>query len=117
MSTSRGALKRAILVRTWAISSSGVVLWPGRSTTNAFGRSPYFSSGTPMTAASRTAGPPTPTDPDKWLETATVENGSWWRPWTEWLIARSGPEKATRATLGNRQYRPLAPAPGTYVFE
>ena len=62
-------------------------------------------------------GPPTPTDPDKWLETATVEPGSWWRPWTKWLIARSGHEKAARATLGNRQYRPLAPAPGTYVLE
>jgi len=62
-------------------------------------------------------GPPTPTDPDKWLETATVEPGSWWRPWTEWLITRSGHDKAARSTLGNRQYPPLAPAPGTYVFE
>ena len=62
-------------------------------------------------------GPPTPADPDKWLETATVEPGSWWRPWTEWLITRSGREKAAWATLGNRQYRPLAPAPGTYVHE
>ena len=62
-------------------------------------------------------GPPTPTDPDEWLKTAAVEKGSWWRPWTEWLIARSGPEKAARATLGNRQYPPLDPAPGTYVFE
>ncbi len=62
-------------------------------------------------------GPPTTTDPDGWLKTATVENGSWWRPWTEWLIARSGPQKAARATLGNRQYPPLHPAPGTYVFE
>jgi polyhydroxyalkanoate synthase subunit PhaC len=61
-------------------------------------------------------GPPTATDPDEWLKTATVENGSWWRPWTEWLIARSGPQKAARATLGNRQYPPLHPAPGTYVF-
>jgi polyhydroxyalkanoate synthase subunit PhaC len=62
-------------------------------------------------------GPPTATDPDEWLKTATVENGSWWRPWTDWLIARSGPQKAARATLGNRQYPPLHPAPGTYVFE
>ena len=62
-------------------------------------------------------GPPTAADPDEWLKTATVENGSWWRPWTEWLIARSGPQKAARATLGNRQYPPLHPAPGTYVFE
>ncbi len=62
-------------------------------------------------------GPPTPADPDEWQKTATVEKGSWWRPWTEWLVARSGPEKPARATLGNRQYRPLADAPGTYVFE
>src|SRR5271165_3961431 len=62
-------------------------------------------------------GPPTPTDPDEWLKTATVEKGSWWRPWTEWLIARSGNERQARATLGNRQYSPLCPAPGSYVTE
>jgi len=62
-------------------------------------------------------GPPTPTDPDEWLTTATVEKGSWWRPWTEWLTARSGSERPARKTLGNHQYPPLGPAPGTYVFE
>jgi polyhydroxyalkanoate synthase subunit PhaC len=59
----------------------------------------------------------TPTDPDEWIKTATVEHGSWWRPWTEWLIARSGTERQARTHLGNRQYPPLAPAPGTYVHE
>jgi polyhydroxyalkanoate synthase len=59
----------------------------------------------------------TPTDPDEWLKTATVEHGSWWRPWTEWLIARSGSERPARKTLGNSHYRPLDPAPGTYVHE
>ena len=62
-------------------------------------------------------GPPTATDPDEWLRTAAVQKGSWWRPWTEWLIARSGRERQARAILGNRQYPPLGPAPGTYVFE
>jgi polyhydroxyalkanoate synthase subunit PhaC len=61
--------------------------------------------------------PPTPTDPDEWLSTAPVEKGSWWRPWTEWLIARSGRERQASATLGNRQYPPLGPAPGTYVYQ
>jgi polyhydroxyalkanoate synthase subunit PhaC len=61
--------------------------------------------------------PPTATDPDEWLKTAEVEKGSWWRPWAEWLIARSGSEQPARKTLGNRQYRPLTPAPGTYVYE
>jgi len=62
-------------------------------------------------------GPPTPTDADEWLTTAAVRKGSWWRPWTEWLIARSGNERQARATLGNRQYSPLCPAPGSYVTE
>jgi polyhydroxyalkanoate synthase subunit PhaC len=62
-------------------------------------------------------GPPTSTDPDEWLKTATVEKGSWWRPWTDWLSARSGNERQARTTLGNRQYPPLGPAPGTYVYE
>jgi len=62
-------------------------------------------------------GPATPTDPDEWLSTAAVEKGSWWRPWIEWLIAHSGPERQAPATLGNRQYPPTSPAPGTYVYQ
>ena len=62
-------------------------------------------------------GPPTPTDPDEWLATTPTEKGSWWRPWTEWLSDRSGGTKKAPASLGNRQYPPLGPAPGTYVFE
>jgi polyhydroxyalkanoate synthase subunit PhaC len=60
---------------------------------------------------------PTPTDPDKWLSTAPVEKGSWWRPWIEWLTARSGPERQAPTTLGNRQYPALGPAPGSYVSQ
>jgi polyhydroxyalkanoate synthase subunit PhaC len=62
-------------------------------------------------------GRPTPTDPDEWLSTASVEKGSWWRPWTEWLSDRSGNERQARTTLGSREFPPLDPAPGTYVFE
>ena len=62
-------------------------------------------------------GVPAPDDADEWLKTAGVEKGSWWRPWTEWLIARSGNERQARATLGNRHYSPLCPAPGSYVTE
>jgi polyhydroxyalkanoate synthase subunit PhaC len=62
-------------------------------------------------------GPPEPTDADEWLKTAAVEKGSWWRPWTEWLVARSGNERQARVTLGNRKYPPLCPAPGSYVTE
>ena len=44
-------------------------------------------------------------------------HGSWWRQWGEWLVSRSGGQKQARATLGNREYPPLGPAPGTYVHE
>src|ERR1022692_4351593 len=55
-STVFGALKRAIFSRQKAMISSAVALSPGLSVTNAFGTSPHFSSGTPTTAASSTAG-------------------------------------------------------------
>ena len=51
------------------------------------------------------------------LATATEHHGSWWPQWIEWLIARSGTEKAAPSALGSRKYPPLGPAPGTYVHE
>ena len=62
-------------------------------------------------------GPPDSDDPDQWLAGATEHHGSWWPQWIEWLIARSGQEKAPPRALGNRKYPPLGPAPGTYVHE
>ena len=62
-------------------------------------------------------GPPTSDDPDEWMARATEHHGSWWPQWIEWLIARSGPEKAPASALGNRKYPPLGPAPGTYVHQ
>jgi polyhydroxyalkanoate synthase subunit PhaC len=60
-------------------------------------------------------GAPSLPDPDGWLAGATVQHGSWWRRWGEWLVARSGPARPARKALGSRDYPPLAPAPGTYV--
>ena len=62
-------------------------------------------------------GPPAGADPDEWLATATVHHGSWWPRWAQWLIGRSGPDKAPNSALGSRKYPPLGPAPGTYVHE
>ena len=36
---------------------------------------------------------------------------------TEWIKGKSGELKPAPAKLGSRKYRPLAPAPGTYVME
>jgi len=67
------------------------------------------------TRYARWHGAPTAADPDEWLASAEVEQGSWWRPWAGWLIARSGPERQAHATLGSSKYPPLCPAPGSYV--
>ncbi|MBB2892009.1 poly(3-hydroxyalkanoate) synthetase [Flexivirga oryzae] len=54
-------------------------------------------------------------DAEVWLAGATRRTGSWWEDWTAWSAARSGGQRKP-PSLGNRRYRPLAPAPGTYVF-
>jgi polyhydroxyalkanoate synthase len=58
-----------------------------------------------------------PADPDQWLAKAQKRAGSWWEDWRDWLGQRSGEQKAAPRELGNEQYQPGKPAPGTYVFE
>ena len=58
-----------------------------------------------------------PVDPDQWLANAQKRSGSWWEDWRDWLGQRSGEQKAALRELGNEQYQPGTPAPGTYVFE
>ena len=56
---------------------------------------------------------------DEWAETAEARPGSWWEPWTGWLVAHSSPERAAPPSTGARRksYKPLADAPGTYVLQ
>ena len=61
--------------------------------------------------------PLTGPDPDRWLATAAMNQGSWWPRWAEWLVARSGEEKKAPSRLGSRDYPPLDPAPGRYARE
>ena len=58
-----------------------------------------------------------PVDPDLWRASAQKRAGSWWDDWRDWLGQRSGEKKAASRELGNEQYQPGTPAPGTYVFE
>jgi polyhydroxyalkanoate synthase len=56
--------------------------------------------------------------PDAWLAQQEAKPGSWWPEWVDWLSARSGgmaPPPAIGAPA--RGYVPVAPAPGTYVFQ
>ena len=51
-------------------------------------------------------------DPDRWVEQATMIEGSWWTAWASWLDDRSGPPVAP-PVMGD----PVADAPGDYVFQ
>jgi polyhydroxyalkanoate synthase subunit PhaC len=55
-------------------------------------------------------------DPEAWLAGATQRKGSWWEDWLAWLGPRAG-EKVAPPPLGNETYKPIEPAPGSYVRE
>ena len=56
-----------------------------------------------------------PPDHREWLAQAERVQGSWWPDYTTWLADRSGEMKRAPRTLGSAKFRPLDPAPGTYV--
>lgn len=55
--------------------------------------------------------PPRPAD---WLAGATRHEGSWWGHWAEWL-ARHATRKIPAPALGNKKYKALEDAPGSYA--
>ena len=56
-------------------------------------------------------------DPDAWLATNPVREGSWWPVWASWLAARSGaPVAPPPLGLTQGRFAPLAEAPGSYVL-
>jgi poly[(R)-3-hydroxyalkanoate] polymerase subunit PhaC len=56
-------------------------------------------------------------DPDTWLATHQLRDGSWWPVWTAWLAQRSG-EPVPPPPLGKPAagFAPLEDAPGSYVL-
>jgi polyhydroxyalkanoate synthase len=56
-----------------------------------------------------------PAQPERWFESATEKNGSWWADWDAWLARFGGAQVVARKKLGNRRYKPIEPAPGRYV--
>jgi polyhydroxyalkanoate synthase len=54
-------------------------------------------------------------EPEQWLSSAQETQGSWWTHWMEWLKTHGGPPVAARKRLGNATFKPLEPAPGSYV--
>ena len=57
-------------------------------------------------------------DPDDWLQRAERVPGSWWTPWSAWIAPHAGVRRRVgTAGTGSARFRPLDPAPGTYVVE
>jgi polyhydroxyalkanoate synthase len=55
---------------------------------------------------------------DRFLETVEPEQGSWWPTWGQWLEAHSTARKVAPPAMGvpKKGYKPIADAPGTYVY-
>ncbi|MDA5093092.1 alpha/beta fold hydrolase [Aliiroseovarius sp. KMU-50] len=53
-----------------------------------------------------------------WQESASLTDGSWWPHWLNW-IEDHNPSTKVKAPVkrGNKNHKPIAPAPGTYVLE
>jgi polyhydroxyalkanoate synthase subunit PhaC len=63
------------------------------------------------------AAPDTPADPRDWLEEAQTVPGSWWPDYSAWLGERSGGLRKRRPQPGRKRFRPIQPAPGSYVLD
>jgi polyhydroxyalkanoate synthase subunit PhaC len=60
-------------------------------------------------------GTSTGADADAWLAGAAEHAGSWWAGWSEWLGRFGGGRVKPRTRLGSAKFKPLEPAPGSYV--
>lgn len=53
-------------------------------------------------------------NPDTWLKNAQQHDGSWWTDWDAWCKPMAGSDIPARKP-GNKKYKELEPAPGSYV--
>ncbi len=54
-------------------------------------------------------------EPAAWFDKASEHAGSWWPDWAAWLKGHAGKQVAAPKAPGNRNHRPIEPAPGRYV--
>jgi polyhydroxyalkanoate synthase len=58
-----------------------------------------------------------PASAQEFKAAAEEHQGSWWTHYSEWIAARTGDLCPAPQSLGSGTLRPLAEAPGTYVFD
>jgi polyhydroxyalkanoate synthase len=57
-------------------------------------------------------------DPDTWMETVEVTEGSWWPAWSDWLDQQmSGKINPPSMGAPRKGLKPIEDAPGKYVFQ
>ncbi|QXL85362.1 alpha/beta hydrolase [Comamonas sp. NLF-1-9] len=57
-----------------------------------------------------------PSTVDAWIKGASEHPGSWWEDWAAWLKGHAGKQIAAPKSFGKApRYKPLEPAPGSYV--
>ncbi len=57
-------------------------------------------------------------DPDRWQQSAPMQDGSWWPAWQTWLVGYSGDKVPARTPANTKAgYPALCDAPGTYVLQ
>ncbi len=61
--------------------------------------------------------PANPAEPRAWLRAAQTVPGSWWPDYSAWLAQRSGGQQDRPRRRGGQGFRPLQPAPGSYVLD
>lgn len=50
-----------------------------------------------------------------WMQKAIEAKGSWWPFWKKWILNKTSDAQSTPPRIGSSTYKPLGPAPGTYV--
>jgi polyhydroxyalkanoate synthase len=54
-------------------------------------------------------------DHDIWFKNASQHEGSWWSHWSEWQQGKIISEQVAARSVGNKTYKPVEVAPGSYV--
>jgi polyhydroxyalkanoate synthase subunit PhaC len=56
-----------------------------------------------------------PASQEEWLAGAKEHAGSWWPDWSNWLKPQAGKQVPAPKAYGKGAYKPIEPAPGSYV--